>query len=353
MGDVAMTVPVVRALAGTYPQLRISVLSRSWARPLFEAMGPQVGFVEADVRGRHKGIGGLLRLGRELRRMDITHVADMHSVLRSHVLRIFLALSGAHTARLCKHRSLRRRLCKVGAAAFLRWCGDRPERQLPSVFDGYADVLGQLGFSVELDTADSLVLPTLADSRVAESRESTPLLSSGILYGIAPFAAHPGKELPQPMVEQLIDVLLTSRPDCAVILFGRGRREDAVFASWRQRWPGRVAAAADTCRDIMDELRLMGRLSAMLSMDSANQHLCSLLGTRVVTVWGQTHPVAGFAPWGQQPSDSIQVDKNCRPCSVFGNRPCRLAGVEPGRYPCLEAITVRQVAEAMMARQVS
>ena len=36
LGDVAMAVPVVYALAHQYPDLRITVLSRSYARPFFE-----------------------------------------------------------------------------------------------------------------------------------------------------------------------------------------------------------------------------------------------------------------------------------------------------------------------------
>ncbi len=357
MGDVAMTVPVVQALVRTYPELMVSVLSRSWARPLFEALGPRVRFIEADVRGRHKGMVGLLRLCAELRRMGFTHVADLHSVLRSHVVRCVLALGGAQVACLDKHRGLRRRLCSMGADAFLRWCGDNDKRCLPTVFKAYTDVVGLAGYSLPpfiFDHFQPLVPDDLPDRRYdAAVIPGAEALGCRVLYGIAPFAAHPGKELPQPLVEQLIDTLLTSQPESGVVLFGRGQREDAVFASWLRRWPERVAVAADVCGDIVDELQLMSRLRVMLSMDSANQHLASLVGTRVVTVWGQTHPAAGFMPWGQQPADSIQADMPCRPCSIFGNSRCRLSGVAPGRFPCIEAITARRVAAAMMARRSS
>ena len=36
MGDVAMTVPVIQSLAKQYPKVRITVLSRPFARPFFE-----------------------------------------------------------------------------------------------------------------------------------------------------------------------------------------------------------------------------------------------------------------------------------------------------------------------------
>ena len=40
MGDVAMTVPVIYSLAKQYPHVRITVLSRSFARPFFENLAP-------------------------------------------------------------------------------------------------------------------------------------------------------------------------------------------------------------------------------------------------------------------------------------------------------------------------
>ena len=88
------------------------------------------------------------------------------------------------------------------------------------------------------------------------------------------------------------------------------------------------------------ELELMRRLTVMVSMDSANMHLASLVGTRVVSVWGATHPYAGFLGWGQKETDCVQVERPCRPCSVYGNKPCRY-----GDYPCLTAIRPEEIVE--------
>ena len=56
LGDVAMTVPVVYSLAKTYPDLRITVLSRGIARTFFEDLAPNVNFMEADIKGEYKGV---------------------------------------------------------------------------------------------------------------------------------------------------------------------------------------------------------------------------------------------------------------------------------------------------------
>ena len=56
LGYVAMLVPVVSSLARQYPDLRITVLSRPFARTFFEEMAPNVGFMEADLKGEYHGV---------------------------------------------------------------------------------------------------------------------------------------------------------------------------------------------------------------------------------------------------------------------------------------------------------
>ena len=93
------------------------------------------------------------------------------------------------------------------------------------------------------------------------------------------------------------------------------------------------------------ELELMRGLDVMLSMDSANMHLASLVGTRVVSVWGATHPYAGFLGWGQRAEDCVQKDLPCRPCSIYGSKPCRY-----GDYRCLNSITPEEIVKAVTSK---
>ena len=61
----------------------------------------------------------------------------------------------------------------------------------------------------------------------------------------------------------------------------------------------------------------------MLSMDSGNGHLAAMYGIPVVTLWGVTHPYAGFAPFGQNEENSILSDREkypLIPTSVYGNK---------------------------------
>ena len=82
----------------------------------------------------------------------------------------------------------------------------------------------------------------------------------------------------------------------------------------------------------------MSHLDVMLSMDSGNMHLAAIAGCPVVSVWGATHPFAGFAPWKQSPDDVVQADLPCRPCSAYGNKKCYR-----GDFACMRMITPEMI----------
>lgn len=110
MGDVAMTVPVIQSLAKQYPKVRITVLSRPFARPFFEDLAPNVGFMEADIKEEYKGVKGLNALYRRLIAKQFTAIADLHSVLRSDYLRMRFNLDNFKVAHIDKHRKGKRKL---------------------------------------------------------------------------------------------------------------------------------------------------------------------------------------------------------------------------------------------------
>ena len=88
-----------------------------------------------------------------------------------------------------------------------------------------------------------------------------------------------------------------------------------------------------------EELQQISKLKTMISMDSANMHLASLVGTRCVSVWGSTHHFAGFLGYGQSVDDVVEVkDLTCRPCSVFGDKPCYR-----GDWACLQELDIQKI----------
>lgn len=326
IGDVAMTIPVIHSLAVQYPQHEITVLSRAMLQPLFRELPDNVRFVSADLKGRHKGFAGLNRLYTELKGLGFDYVADFHGVLRARYLRFRFLLSGVAVASIAKGRDEKKKLVRRHHKVM--------QMQKDS-FRRYADVLVKLGFPVSLDFTS-----IYGKEKGDFSEISSVAGSKGTMkwIGIAPFAKHIGKVYPLELQEQVI-AHFASDPTVKVFLFGAGKEEQEVFDGWLMKYPSVVSMIGKL--NMSTELNLMSHLDVMLSMDSANMHLASLVHIPVVSVWGATHPYAGFMGWKQLPTNAVQCsDLSCRPCSVYGQKPCFR-----GDYACLWGIRPEQVIE--------
>ena len=334
LGDVAMVVPVVWSLAYQYPDVRITVLSRGFARPFFENLAPNIGFMEADLKREYHGIKGLNALYRRLAAKQFTAVADLHSVLRSGFLRMRFNLNRYHVAHIDKHRKGRRQLTSTTNKELV---------QQPTSFQNYADVFERLGYPVTISFHSIFDnTPTGKDDLTQLPESLTSHLSpsnSHLFIGIAPFAAHEGKIYPPQLTEQVIRQLTEQHPDAHILLFGRGESENQLFTAWCRQFP-QCIFVSQHLNSIQQELILMSHLDVMLSMDSANMHMASLVAVPVVSVWGATHPYAGFMGWGQQAENAVQVNLDCRPCSIFGKKPCMR-----GDYACMNQIKPETIVE--------
>ena len=320
LGDIAMTVPVVYDLATQYPDLDITMLSRPMAAPLFECLPYNVHFLAADLKGRHGGIFGLERLQRDFHLEDFNYVADFHNVLRSLYLRIDCQMRGQKVAIIDKGRKGKKALTRQKNKVFV---------QQATSFERYAKVLEQLGFPIKPQFVK------LDYSSFCETQKET----NETWIGIAPFAKHPAKVYPMEKMEEVIKAL-SQRENTTTFLFGGGEEEKRQIAELCTKYPN--VQPAQSQHGLRGELALMGQLDVMLSMDSANMHLASLVGTKVVSIWGGTHPYAGFLGWNQKADDCIQLDLPCRPCSVYGNKPCLR-----GDYICMNGIRPEQVIEKL------
>ena len=324
IGDVAMTVPIVWGVAQQYPDVRITVLSRAFARPFFEDLAPNVNFMEADLKGEYYGVKGLNRLYRRLAAKQFTHVADLHSVLRSNYLRLRFNLSHFKVEHIDKHRKMRHALVNKNMKK-------KVKQQLPTSFENYAEVFAKLGFPLEKNLFTSIFPPEGGD--MTQLPELFRDKKEGEKWiGIAPFAAHQGKIYPKEQMKEVVRSLVVNHPNYSFFLFGRGKDEEETFNQWTKEMPQCtfVSQHIDTLRQ---ELILMSHLDVMVSMDSANMHLASLVNTPVISIWGATHPMAGFLGWNQNEDNAIQLDMECRPCSIYGQKPCI-----HGDFPCLKNI---------------
>jgi len=309
VGDVAMTVPVIDSLARTYPDVSFLMLSQPHLKPLFAYLPQNVTFYPVYIREKHNGIIGLYKLFREIKKTrSIDYVADLHDVLRTKLLRLLFALSGTKSASINKGRVEKTKLIRKNEKVF---------HPLKSTFIRYQDVFASLGFSFELQFVSLFGHNKGNLSQI----KGIPLKNEREKWiGIAPFAKHQGKIYPLQKTKKIL-AFFSEQKNVRIFLFGNGEKENDIFSELKNTYPNTVSIIG-TLNEMSEELVLMSHLDVMFSMDSANMHLASLVETPVVSVWGATHPYAGFYGWKQSPEDAIQIDLPCRPCSIYGNKPC-------------------------------
>lgn len=307
-GDVAMTVPVFREFLEQNPGVEIIMVSRKNFEDLFAGI-PNVRFKGIDLDD-YKGFFGLRRLSNELiREFNPDCIANLHDVIRTKILDKIYLRKGLNVFKIDKGKEEKEHLTDV-------WNLDKT--QLKRTVERYADVFRKMGFKVEL------------------SHQLRPLSIHKSGIGFAPFAQHKGKMLPLEKSFELARILAKKH---TIYFFGGGKQETETLEKWEQQIPNTKSLSGKL--SLSEELNKIAELELMISMDSANMHLASLVGTRCVSIWGATHPYAGFLGFGQKEEDVIQVeDLTCRPCSVFGDKECYR-----GDWACLEEFNIQKVVD--------
>lgn len=329
LGDVAMTLPAVYEACRANPDDRFYFLTRRHPAQMFVNAPENLTMVGVDL-SNYNGVRGLWRLAKSLRkRFSINLYLDLHDVLRTKLLRAFLSLMAVRCHRIRKGRHdkklLTRRLNKVLI-------------QLKPTTERYKDVFARAG--VALDGSFRSLYGNGKGDPAEFSKVSAPKKDGEYWLAVAPFARHEGKIYPFDLMEKVFGHFAAD-PRNKIFLFGFGPEECLKISSLGSEH-GNVVNMAEARLGIGAELSLLSHCDAMLSMDSANMHLASLVGLRTVSVWGATHPYTGFYGWGQNPADAVQLDMTCRPCSVFGDRPCLR-----GDYHCLRGITPQMIIQKL------
>ena len=243
---------------------------------------------------------GLYKLSKELKYLNFDAVADLHNVLRSKILKVFFV--GKKVVQIDKGRPEKKAL--ISGKIF---------QQLKTTHQRYAEVFEALGYKIELN-----------QSSFPKKNKSTLKLDTFIsntenkTIGIAPFAAHESKMYP---LHQMEDVISELSKNFNIILFGGGQKEIDILNQLETKYNSVNSVAGKL--SLEEELNLISNLDVMLSMDSGNGHLAAMLGKKVITIWGVTHPFAGFTPFNQPEDYALLADREqypLIPTSVYGNK---------------------------------
>lgn len=332
IGDVAMTVPSLYGACHAHPDVRFIFVTRSSMASIFINAPSNLIVKGVDLKNDYKGLSGMRRLFSELREQyDIDAVVDLHDVIRTKYLRLIARLKGLKVSYIRKGRKGKHALTRRNNKVMLPLVTSRSR---------YRDTFSRLGLTPD-ESFIGLFGSGKADAAMFAAI-TQPRAEGEHWVGIAPFAKHQGKIYPEAMMEEVV-ATLTRVPGMRIFLFGGGDHEREVFRGWQERYPG-VTSLAEGRYGFATELALLSNLDCMVSMDSANMHLASLVDIPVVSIWGATHPYCGFKGWRQTDANIIQLPLTCRPCSVFGDKPCYR-----GDYLCLNGIKPGVISSKVLA----
>lgn len=331
LGDVALTIPVLKAFLASNKDVSVVMASEKQLAGLFSGI-ERLEFEGFDLKGEYKGFLGIFRIFNSLRKKhDFSLVADLHGVLRTHILRLLFEMGKRKTEMINKGRIEKYALVRRENKIY---------RPLTHATERYADVFRRLGFSLGLLPLNAFgsspevhhVIAAIGDKKALSSQKNM----GQIKIGFAPFAKHAAKMYPIDKFKEVVQYF--NRAPYQLYFFGGKGAERLLLADWEEKFDR--AIPFPTFQSMDEELKFIQQMKVMVSMDSANMHLASLVNVPVISLWGATHPYAGFYGHQQDPLNAVQVHLSCRPCSVFGNSSCWRAD-----HACMQQITVEMVVE--------
>ncbi len=320
IGDVAMTIPVVYSVCRSNPDRDFILITKPVSACLFLELPPNLTLHPVDTT-QYRGVTGIRRLADKLYRTYRPEMmADLHGVIRSRLLRLFLSMRGVKVRHIRKQRRGKRALTRRRSKVMMPLISTRAR---------YREVFFSLGLAYKEVFMgyfhDTVPNPDLF------AAATPPKQADETWIAIAPFAGHRGKIYPLELMTQIVQTL-AQRQRTRIFMLGAGTDEANIIGRWALSHDNVVNMAA-LHLGFEAEMHLLRYCDAMISMDSGNMHIASLVRLRVISIWGATHPFCGFMGWKQHKEDAVQLDMVCRPCSVYGNKPCHR-----GDFHCMYGI---------------
>jgi lipopolysaccharide heptosyltransferase II len=308
LGDAVMTVPAVKAMRRTRPDLELTVLAPAKIAGLWEAI-PEVDRVVALPEG-----GGIIATARLLRAGGYDAVVVLPNSLRTGLEAWFSGIAR-----------------RVGYAGhWRRWLLNQVYAR-PGVGKGAKE--HQVHHYLRL--AEFVGAPLLSSEQWVNVRERRRE------PGVWRLAVCPGAEYgpakrwdPERFAEVMR--LVSGREACEWTLVGVAK--DAPIGSVIERAVGGVSVQNKIGQTSLGQLiALLQQCDVLLTNDTGTMHLAAMLGVKVVAVFGSTDPVL-TGPLGA----GHEVLQHAVPCGPCFRREC------PLDFGCMRGVSVEEVVAAVL-----
>ncbi len=311
IGDIVLTSPVIRALHTCFPGAQIHFLTKKAFAGLVQHH-PHIDKV-------HLYAGDLSATIRELKAEGFDQVVDLHRNIRSR--RIKLQLGVAATT-YSKDRWPVLLHTKLGLGS------------LPDVHTvaRYARAITPLGCQLD-DKGLDFYLPDeariLAKEIVGRYFSEKPV---AVVLGGNYFT----KRWPKEYFVELLNGL--GLP--VLLLGGKPESEDAKWIEERLKVQCLNAVAQ---YDLLLSAALLEKCQFVITHDTGLMHIATALRLSIYSIWGNTVPELGFAPYKAVHSVIIENKAlQCRPCSKLGYEKC-----PKGHFKCMRELVPAKVLDAI------
>ncbi|GBU07972.1 glycosyl transferase family 1 [Bacteroidales bacterium] len=323
IGDVLISIPLIYSLAKQNPGDNFTVLTNPKFVGLFAQMPCNVVLMPMIYRKKKIPLRGLLYLMQR-------YFLVLKLLLFSDFDKVVLLQNGSFEDQLKWIYELKKsKVSMINLKSFLS-----PQKlQKPfvasteSLLDifistfahvGYCNLTKEFDISYYKNTENKLAL--LSKNEIDAKR---------ILVGIAPFSRLEAKVFPLDEMEKVIDYF-KDYPNVQVLIFGGGENEKRIAENWKAKFPSIIPLIGKLSFD--EELIVIAACKLMVSMDSANLHLASLLKIPAVSIWGPSHPDLGYYPYNEKKENAILLNLSCSPCSFWGENAC----TNKRKYACMD-----------------
>jgi heptosyltransferase-2 len=155
----------------------------------------------------------------------------------------------------------------------------------------------------------------------------------------APFVAlAPGSAWGTKRWPYYVDLARKLGADFRIVVIG-SKSDGAIAEQIAAALPPGCVLNATGVLSLLASAELIGRAQAIVTNDSAPQHLASAMGTPTLTIFGPTVPEFGFGPLAERHAVAGHDSLSCRPCDRHGPQRCPL-----GHWRCMRELGADYVA---------
>jgi heptosyltransferase-2 len=359
LGDLILTIPLLRHLQDAYPHASIDVLVAKGMEDLLASHPAVSSVLTFDKDGKDKGWTGITNVVRRLKERGYSLGLILPGSVRT-ALAVYLAgiprrIGTNHStgillfADTVKFPRELRSSPHARSILFLERIWKALGSKQSFVSSLYTDVvqlnreynaihrhlqlLAPLGISVKDELLHPRLFPSETDRKLVDDFLSS--FSVRDLVAVAPGSVWPTKRWLPDRYASLVKLLLDQ--GYSVVLIG-GESDSSLCEEVTRTLHSPHILNGCGRFNAVQSAELLRRCRLLVTNDSAPLHLAAAVGTPCVAIFGPTVPEFGFAPWAD---GHVIIERKalwCRPCTAHGGNRCPI-----GTHECMTTTSVMDV----------